>query len=262
MTYGCVRSIGTFVGVAAAFVLSGTAFAQPLTSQGKTWTESPTPPGIIALQSQKATIDRWRILQDTQTKIFEIQQDVTVNKAKVADKAYQEMQRYINDGSAPVQIKQPKLTTSGKVTTSPAPGVPLPSGTPAAELYFRMFLFSGSGSPRTATPASPLWSTELSYSYSGYGEWTLFGESAPSAFIAMIDPGTTLDVVFEMEFRYDTSAAGDDVRFLFATGGNPMTELPEMTFDLQMLVVPGPPAAWMAAATMLLAARRRRAVTT
>ena len=38
--------------------------------------------------AQKQEMSRWKILQDTQTKIFEIQQDVTVNKAKTQDKMF------------------------------------------------------------------------------------------------------------------------------------------------------------------------------
>jgi hypothetical protein len=43
-------------------------------------------------------MERWKVLQDTQTKIFEIQQDVTVNKARTADKAFQKWDDYIRGG--------------------------------------------------------------------------------------------------------------------------------------------------------------------
>ena len=46
-------------------------------------------------QTQKQQMDRWKILQDTQTKIFEIQQDVTVNKAKTQDKMFKKWDEYI-----------------------------------------------------------------------------------------------------------------------------------------------------------------------
>ena len=42
----------------------------------------------IGADAQKQQMERWKILQDTQTKIFEIQQDVTVNKAKTQDKMF------------------------------------------------------------------------------------------------------------------------------------------------------------------------------
>jgi len=49
----------------------------------------------IQADNQKQAMQRWKILQDTQTKIFEIQQDVTANKAKTQDKAFQQWDQYI-----------------------------------------------------------------------------------------------------------------------------------------------------------------------
>ena len=49
----------------------------------------------VAADAQKQRAERWKIMQDTQTKIFEITQDVTVNKAKTADKAFNAMDGYI-----------------------------------------------------------------------------------------------------------------------------------------------------------------------
>lgn len=45
--------------------------------------------------AQKQQMERWKILQDTQTKIFEIQQDVTANKAQTQDKAFKKWDEYI-----------------------------------------------------------------------------------------------------------------------------------------------------------------------
>lgn len=45
--------------------------------------------------NQKQQMRRWQIMQDTQTKIFEIQQDVTVNKAKTQDKMFNKWNDYI-----------------------------------------------------------------------------------------------------------------------------------------------------------------------
>ncbi len=45
--------------------------------------------------AQKNQMRRWQIMQDTQTKIFEIQQDVTVNKAKTQDKMFNKWDEYI-----------------------------------------------------------------------------------------------------------------------------------------------------------------------
>lgn len=45
--------------------------------------------------NQKQQMERWKILQDTQTQIFSIQQDVTANKAQTQDKAYKKWDEYI-----------------------------------------------------------------------------------------------------------------------------------------------------------------------
>ncbi len=45
--------------------------------------------------NQKQQMRRWQIMQDTQTKIFEIQQDVTVNKAKTQDRMFNKWDQYI-----------------------------------------------------------------------------------------------------------------------------------------------------------------------
>lgn len=49
----------------------------------------------IASNAQKQEMQRWRILQNTQTKIFEIQQEVTVNRAKTQDKMFNKWDDYI-----------------------------------------------------------------------------------------------------------------------------------------------------------------------
>jgi len=51
----------------------------------------------IMSDAQRNQADRWQILRDTQTKIFEIQQDVTVNQAKTADRMYNKWDQYISD---------------------------------------------------------------------------------------------------------------------------------------------------------------------
>ncbi|MCD4782314.1 MAG: hypothetical protein K8T10_00635 [Candidatus Eremiobacteraeota bacterium] len=45
--------------------------------------------------NQKQQMRRWQIMQDSQTKKFEIQQDVTVNKAKTGDKMFSKWDQYI-----------------------------------------------------------------------------------------------------------------------------------------------------------------------
>ncbi|HLJ44547.1 MAG TPA: hypothetical protein VKU01_00980 [Bryobacteraceae bacterium] len=49
----------------------------------------------IQADAQKQQMQRWKILQDIQTRIFQIQQDVTTNKAKAQDKAYKKLDGYI-----------------------------------------------------------------------------------------------------------------------------------------------------------------------
>jgi len=51
--------------------------------------------GEISRDAQKQQIERSKILQDLQTKIFQIQQDVTVNQAATADRMANEWDDYI-----------------------------------------------------------------------------------------------------------------------------------------------------------------------
>jgi hypothetical protein len=48
-------------------------------------------------ENQRQQMERWKILQDTQTQIFEIQQDLTAQKAATQDKAYKKWDQYIRD---------------------------------------------------------------------------------------------------------------------------------------------------------------------
>ena len=49
----------------------------------------------IAADAQKPRAERWKIMQDLQSKIFEITEDITVNKARKADDAFKAMDDYI-----------------------------------------------------------------------------------------------------------------------------------------------------------------------
>ena len=49
----------------------------------------------IAASAQKSEMERWKILSDTQTKIFEMQQEVTLNRAKTQDKLFNKWDDYI-----------------------------------------------------------------------------------------------------------------------------------------------------------------------
>jgi hypothetical protein len=43
----------------------------------------------MAAYRERAEWDKWKLLQDTQTKIYEIQQEVAINKAKTQEKMFQ-----------------------------------------------------------------------------------------------------------------------------------------------------------------------------
>jgi hypothetical protein len=49
----------------------------------------------VQADAQKQRAERWRILQDTQTRIFQLTQDVTVNRARTQDRAFNAMDQYI-----------------------------------------------------------------------------------------------------------------------------------------------------------------------
>lgn len=49
----------------------------------------------MAAGNQKGQMDRWKLQQDTQAKIFEVMQDITRNKATTQDKAYKKWDEYI-----------------------------------------------------------------------------------------------------------------------------------------------------------------------
>ena len=49
----------------------------------------------IQADAQKQQMERWKIIQDTQTKIFEIMQDVTNNRSKTQDKMFNKWDEYI-----------------------------------------------------------------------------------------------------------------------------------------------------------------------
>jgi hypothetical protein len=55
----------------------------------------------IMQDNQQQQMERWKIQQDTQTKIFENQQDITVNKQKAADKAFQTYDQSIRASNDP-----------------------------------------------------------------------------------------------------------------------------------------------------------------
>ena len=52
---------------------------------------------LLAMQaeSEKAEWNKWKIIQDTQNKIYEIQQTVAVDQAKTQDKMFNKWDEYI-----------------------------------------------------------------------------------------------------------------------------------------------------------------------
>lgn len=49
----------------------------------------------ISHEAQKRAQERWKILQETQTKIFELQQDITAHRARTGDIARRAWEQYI-----------------------------------------------------------------------------------------------------------------------------------------------------------------------
>jgi len=64
-------------------------------SKGGSSNNGDTVASQMKADAEKQQMERWKILQDTQTKIREIQQDVTINKAKTSDKAFSAFDGYI-----------------------------------------------------------------------------------------------------------------------------------------------------------------------
>ena len=59
------------------------------------WQSAQTIATQMQAESQKAQMQRWKLLQDTQTAIFEIQQQVAAHRAETQDKAYKKWDEYI-----------------------------------------------------------------------------------------------------------------------------------------------------------------------
>ena len=59
--------------------------------------ESQTIKTQMEADRKKQEMVRWQILQDTQNKTFEIQEDITRNKAKTQDRMFNKWDEYIRD---------------------------------------------------------------------------------------------------------------------------------------------------------------------
>jgi hypothetical protein len=55
----------------------------------------------VSADAQLQQAERWKTLQDVQTKIFQIQQDVTVNKARTSDRQFSSWATYIRYAQDP-----------------------------------------------------------------------------------------------------------------------------------------------------------------
>jgi hypothetical protein len=88
----------------------------------------------MAADIQRQQMERWRILQDVQTRIFEIQQDVTLNRARTQDRMFNTMNEYIRGGApapgrdiaAPAQ--QAAQQAAQQTMRQPAQGSTMPGG--------------------------------------------------------------------------------------------------------------------------------------
>jgi hypothetical protein len=87
--------------------------------------------GQIEADRLKQQMERWKLLRE-QAKIFEIQHDVTVNKARTAGRAFNKFDEYIRDSSAPADTKALKATDKALDSQFRPKGVRVPSS-PAAD---------------------------------------------------------------------------------------------------------------------------------
>ncbi|MFP4496709.1 MAG: hypothetical protein ACLFQV_00755 [Vulcanimicrobiota bacterium] len=76
--------------------MTGLANAAAMTQMANSdFNQAQTVQTQMMADNQKQQMRRWQIMQDTQTKIFEIQQDVTVHKAKTQDKMFNKWNEYV-----------------------------------------------------------------------------------------------------------------------------------------------------------------------
>ena len=70
-------------------MLSLTALATQYQMQQNDMQQAATISAEVQAQAQRSQAQRWQLQEDTQTKIFSIQQDTTVNRARTQDKMYE-----------------------------------------------------------------------------------------------------------------------------------------------------------------------------
>lgn len=62
--------------------------------------QQPAAPNLqqqMALDAQKQQEERWNIQQAQQTKVFEVQQDITINKSQTEKKAFDKLDGYLRN---------------------------------------------------------------------------------------------------------------------------------------------------------------------
>lgn len=72
-----------------------TQMMSALQMQNNEYQSATTIQAQMAADNQKQQMERWKLAQDTQTKVFEITQEVTVHRAKTQDKVFQHWDQYI-----------------------------------------------------------------------------------------------------------------------------------------------------------------------
>jgi len=86
---GALKGLGAALGGAVGGIGGGPREAEKAAQVQMAATDAQQAQTImtqIAADAQKQQAERWKIMRDAQTKIFEITQDVTINKCKVASK--------------------------------------------------------------------------------------------------------------------------------------------------------------------------------
>jgi hypothetical protein len=226
-------------------VMVSTASAQLLPAFATQWTTTnPDPASImanIAADAKRMQVERWRIQQDLQTKIFETTQDITVNRSKSLDLKLQAYDEYIRGDPGPWTIKNPTVQSSGKITITPASGgQPAPGDAPVVSYAMKIFLYIVGQGPSSNAAPSPIWESDvLTSTASGFGSFDYSLSFNDAAFIQTLSDTDALDVQTVFTAHFDTTnVSADDVRVVIGTGVDPYPDLPETSFS--MVVVPEP----------------------
>ena len=244
--------------LAGLFLFASNAFGQLTPAQPTQYTQEQVNSIAqqIAADAKRMQMERWKILQETQTKIFEIQQDVTVNKSKTADLKLKEFDKYIR-GSADPEVKSPSIQSSGRITVGTATGV-TPSANEVPNVNFSMQVLLFRNSDVNFATDTPIWqSNVLTATATGFGTFDYnlsFSDPSFDQFLSNTDQ-LGVETIFDESFD-TTSVTSDDVLVSLGTGMDPYAELPETGFSFTL--VPEPAGVGMVGMAWILARRRRR----